>query len=854
LQAPATDSILQERASGRIDAFFRSIRKHGMDDGHHQRGETGAGTTGVEADAATRTREQLRVVAAVSAGTASLLGLLVLVAGWGFDLALARSFAPGLVDMKPLTALGACVAGVSLLLVARQPAGARQSTLAGIAAGAMVLLGLTILAEHAFDLRLPFERLLFPAALARQALPHSGVPSPNSGLALLFVGAAVLGLVKKRPEVRWAQGLALATGFLAVQALIGYAYGAEPLYRIAGMNPMALPTAVVFLLLSVALLCLRPSRGLVGQVTADDAGGFVARRLLPAALLVPIAAGGLGLLAIQKGYVQLETGLAFVVVSAIFGMTGAVWASTRALSAADLRQRQANASARELSERFQRAVDQSPLPMMIHAEDGSILQVSRAWQDISGYGLDEIPTMTEWAQKAYGDSAQVACARAATLFDLEERLLEEGEYHVRTKSGDMRTWSLSSAPIGRVPDGRRIVISVGVDVTERARAERDLRISNERLAFLFNATSRLLASGDPQDLIDTLYVELSAMLELDMFLNFRIEEPDAFKPLRLTAYAGVTPAQVDRLRWLDYGEAVSGVVARERRRIVLDGVQTSADPMAAGLRALGIAAYVCHPLVARDEVVGTLSFGRRGGDEQRAREEAEDASRAKDQFMAVVSHELRTPLTAVVGYADLLDADVEGTLSAAHRRFVSRIRQSAWSLAAVIDEILTFARTRAGREEVRPELVDVAAMAKQAVAAMQPEAQKKRLRLVTRLPAAPVTTRTDPAKVRRILLNLLGNAVKFTEAGEIELALQPDIDRIRFVVRDTGPGIPAEYLESIFEPFVQVDASETRTQSGTGLGLTITRELAFLLGGTVSVESAVGAGSTFTVELPVEGE
>jgi PAS domain S-box-containing protein len=849
-----------------------------MDDGHRRRGETGAGTNGVEADRATRTREQLRVVAVVSAGTASLLGLLVLVAGWGFDLVLARSFAPGLVDMKPLTALGACVAGVSLLLVARHPAGTRQRA---IAAGVMMLLGLTILAEHMFDLRLPFERLLFPAALARQSLPHSGVPSPNSGLALLFVGAAVLGLVKRRPEVHWAQGLALATGFLAVQTLIGYAYGAEPLYRIAGLNPMALPTAVAFLLLSVALLCLRPSRGLVGQVTADDAGGFVARRLLPVALLVPIAAGGLGLLAIEKGYVQVETGLAFVVVSAIFGMAGAVWASTRALSAADLRQRQANASARELSERFQRAVDQSPLPMMIHAEDGSILQVSRAWQDISGYSLDEIPTMTEWAQKAYGDSAQVACARAATLFDLEERLLEEGEYHVRTKSGETRTWSLSSAPIGRIPDGRRIVISVGADVTERARAERDLRISNERLAFLFNATSRLLASGDPQDLIDTLYVELSAMLELDMFLNFSVPEPDALKPLHLTAYAGVTPAQVGRLRWLDYGEAVSGVVARERRRIVLEGVQTSADPLAAGLRALGVTAYVCHPLIARDVLVGTLSFGRRRRDhflpveldllqavagqvalamervrahhsEQRAREAAEDASRAKDQFMAVVSHELRTPLTAVVGYTDLLEADVEGTLSETHRRFVGRIRQSAWSLASIIDEILTFARTRAGQEDVKSERADVVRVAAEAVAAVQPEADRKWLRLTAALPDPPLVLRTDAAKLRRIMLNLLGNAVKFTDSGMVALELASEGDVLRVVVRDTGIGIPPEYLDRVFDPFIQVDASETRTQSGTGLGLTITRELAKLLGGTVTVESVQGAGSTFTVELPAD--
>jgi PAS domain S-box-containing protein len=854
-----------------------------MDHGHGTLRRTASDATKSESSrAAEITRHRLRVTAVVSATVAALIGVGALAVDWGLTAVPDPGVFPAFMRMNPLTAVGFLLTGLSLLLLLPgPPRGGWRRRLALILGAAVTLLGATIISEYVFDLRLGLDTLLFPDLLnTLTTVParRPGLPAPHSALAFLLVGAALLGLAS-REAVRWSHGLALAVNFIAIQVLIGYLYGAEGFYRISDFSPMALPSAVAFLFVATALLCIRPNRGLAGQITRSDAGGFVARRLLPVALLLPVVTGWLGLLAVRSGRAQLETGVAFVVVSAIFGIAGAVWASTRALSAADRRQQEAAAAADELSEHFQRAVELSPLPMMIHAEDGAILRISRAWRDLSGYDLDEIPTMWEWAQKAYGQEARIAHARALTLFDLEERLAEEGEFTVQTKAGDSRIWSFSSAPLGRIRDGRRIVISVAVDVTERARAERELRSSNERLTFLFDATSRLLASSDPQDLVETLHNELSAMLELDVFLNFTVEEPGAVKPLRLVASAGVTQAQAEPLRWLDYGEAVSGTVARDRRRIVLENIQASRDPMAAAIRAAGVRAYVCHPLIARDELVGTVSFGTRRRSrfqadeldllqavanqvalamerarayrsEQRARAAAEEASLAKDQFMAVVSHELRTPLTAVVGYADLLEADVEGTLSPTHRRFVGRIRQSAWNLAAVIDEILTFARTRAGHERPSWAPADVVAVATEALHTLQPEADQKGLHLSAKLPDPPLILHTDPARLRRILLNLLSNAVKFTSCGEVELAACLDGDVLRLTVRDTGPGIPPEFLERIFDPFIQVDASETRTQSGTGLGLTITRELARLLGGTVSVVSTFGDGSTFTVELP----
>lgn len=521
----------------------------------------------------------------------------------------------------------------------------------------------------------------------------------------------------------------------------------------------------------------------------------------------------------------------------------------------------------------------SPFPVMIHAEDGEVLELSRAWTELSGYGMAEIPTVAAWTAHAYGERGGAMLEQIQTLYELTGRLADYSEHVIRTKRGETRIWSFSSGPLGRLGDGRRLVISAAVDVTERTRSELELRRTNERLGFLFDATSRLLASEDPRMLVEALYAELAGLMDLDVYFNYITEEREGRPMLHLASFGGVTPESIRSCRWLEYGEAISGTAALRRQRIIVENVQVGDDPLAAGVRGLGVTAYVCHPLIAREELAGTISFGtsrrprfaadelallqavadqvalaleraRAYDAEREARKAAEQGNRAKDQFLAVVSHELRTPLTAVVGYTDLLEADVAGSLTEVHRKFVSRIRESAWSLANVIDDILTFARTHAQQERVRREWMDPAQLARDALAVVQPEATRKGLVLKSSIPDGG-RVNMDPGKLRRILVNLLGNAVKFTDAGEVALGMQLENGSLRFAVTDTGPGIPADFLDRIFDPFIQVDASETRTKSGTGLGLTITRELATLLDGSVTVCSTPGAGSTFTVELPV---
>jgi signal transduction histidine kinase len=237
-------------------------------------------------------------------------------------------------------------------------------------------------------------------------------------------------------------------------------------------------------------------------------------------------------------------------------------------------------------------------------------------------------------------------------------------------------------------------------------------------------------------------------------------------------------------------------------------------------------------------------------DNARLLQEAQSASQAKSQFLATMSHELRTPLTAIIGYDELLLNEVWGAVNDRQRQQLERIRVSAWHLVTIIDQILTFSRAEAGREQAQRDPVELTQLVRETLIMLEPQALAKELRLEVDLPGQPVWTQSDAGKLRQILLNLAGNAVKFTEQGSVHVSLVPSDQTVEVIIRDTGAGVAPRDLERIFDPFTQVDQSNTRSQGGTGLGLTVSRRLARLLGGDVRVESELGRGSIFIMTLP----
>ena len=234
-----------------------------------------------------------------------------------------------------------------------------------------------------------------------------------------------------------------------------------------------------------------------------------------------------------------------------------------------------------------------------------------------------------------------------------------------------------------------------------------------------------------------------------------------------------------------------------------------------------------------------------------ARAVAESANRAKSEFLAMMSHELRTPLNAIGGYVELLELGIRGPITDAQRDDLERIQRAQRHLLVLISEVLNFARLEAGQVRYSYALVPVDSMLRGLEPLIAPQLQSQGLRYRYESVDRSVTVWADREKLEQILINLLSNAVKFTPpGGEVSLACEADDNRVTIEVRDTGVGINPDKLHRIFEPFVQLDQSLTRSRDGVGLGLAISRDLARGMGGELSARSTPGAGSTFTLTLP----
>jgi PAS domain S-box-containing protein len=231
----------------------------------------------------------------------------------------------------------------------------------------------------------------------------------------------------------------------------------------------------------------------------------------------------------------------------------------------------------------------------------------------------------------------------------------------------------------------------------------------------------------------------------------------------------------------------------------------------------------------------------------------EDATRAKSDFLSAMSHELRTPLNSIIGFSSVLTQGLAGPLTDEQRTQIDMVNLSGRHLLSLIDAVLDLAKVEAGKESLVVESLDPDALVREVGDLVRPLATAKGLSLDVETCGKEGAIRSDAGKVRQILLNLLGNAVKFTEHGGVGLAVACEAGRTcAFSVTDTGPGIAAEDHRNVFEPFTQLASSTLAKSKGTGLGLRISREYAHLLGGELTLVSELGAGSTFTLRLPLE--
>jgi signal transduction histidine kinase len=322
--------------------------------------------------------------------------------------------------------------------------------------------------------------------------------------------------------------------------------------------------------------------------------------------------------------------------------------------------------------------------------------------------------------------------------------------------------------------------------------------------------------------------------------------PTAADELEVVAVAGPDAASVGHARAGAGTAAGVAAAARPHPAIVSDGEFAAAVPLGVREETLGV--LTAHregaPFLPADAGLLAAFADHAAVALRNARllDAAQAASRAKSDFIATMSHELRTPLNAVLGHLQLLEMEIHGPLTEPQREAVTRIETASRHLRGLIEEVLSFARLEAGRVTVRVDETDLCALAAEVAAVIEPLAAEKSVQFSLDVSDPAAVVFTDPDKVRQILINLAGNAVKFTERGEVCIAVSGGGEGAEIRVRDTGPGIAPEDRVRLFRPFEQLESGFSRSHGGTGLGLYLSGRYAAMIGGRIEVESTPGRG------------
>jgi two-component system CheB/CheR fusion protein len=479
---------------------------------------------------------------------------------------------------------------------------------------------------------------------------------------------------------------------------------------------------------------------------------------------------------------------------------------------------------------FQAIVDSSHDAIISITNDGVITAWNRAAAELYGYQPDEV------------------MGRDSTILIPPDRLPERTEILNRISRGEgiirLETVRLrhGGLPIDvevtyspmRDPSGQIIGASViAQDITARRRAEQALREREERLSTIIQSASEMIFTCTPEGVFT--FVSPAVVRKL----GYEVAEIEGHSLASVVHPDDIALCSEALRRVFVTGQPMPRMEYRVRHRDGSTRWLTSTGAVARDSRGrpisyVGIADDITDRKLAEQQLA-------------EAKAQAEAASRAKSEFLANMSHEIRTPLTAILGFADVL---LSGDVKDEERKAADTIKRNGEHLLNLLNGILDLSKIEVGRFDIHRESCSPVQIIAEVASLMRVPATAKNLPLeIHCLGALPEAIRTDPLRLRQILINLLGNAIKYTEVGKVVLTVTLIGGRMRFMVADTGIGIPPEHIGKLFRPFTQGDTSTSRRFGGTGLGLAISRRLAQMLGGDIEVRSVPGKGSEFSLVL-----
>jgi len=749
------------------------------------------------------------------------------------------------------------------------PSGSSTCRAAGTGA-----LGLLTLSEYVVGWDLRIDQLLFQEPAGSAGTFHPGRMAPTTALNFVLLGLALLLPLVGR-AYRPAQSLALAGGVVALLALIGYLYDVKALYLVPFYASMALHAALAFVVLSAGILFARPERGLMAIVTSDRVGGAVARRLMPAVLVAPIALGWMRLRGERAGLYETEFGLSLVIAAVVVVLLASIWTYATSLDRAAAERELADEALRKNEARFRKLIEGAPDAIVIADAEGRIVLVNTQTERTFDYARDELlgrPVEMLLPERLRGVHVG---HRAGYHAVPRTRPMGMGlDLLARRKDGSEFPVDVNLSPLES--DGGMLVTSVVRDITERKRAEEEIRRRQREAEELARVGRALSQSLDPAVVSQRIADGVRELLGAPAVMVFRAD-PEAREQIVLAVSGDVGGAFTPGLAFpRDTG--ATGLALREGRVIaspdILDDprIAKAADTEARVERA-GYRAVLAVPLTLRGVTVGTLCVCERAGrvfDEEEIRlaqafadhatvvlenarfyagldqrvaertAELESANRELEAFAYSVSHDLRAPLRAMDGFSRMLMEKHAPQLADEARRYLGVVRKNAQDMGQLIDDLLAFSRL--GRQPLERQAVAPSRLAREAFEDLPAEPEGRRVEFVIGdLPEC----RADPRLLKQVFVNLISNALKFTrtrDVARIEVGCSRAGDEDVCFVRDNGVGFDMRYVDKLFGVFQRLHRAEE--YEGTGVGLAIVQRVVHRHGGRVWAEAREGSGTT----------